>query len=156
MTTNQVATRARLTNEQLRNISSANDVLALYQELGQEATDLSEALGSGFEVLPTKEKARLVGVPFIIVEWHFSEGDRGEFVSLTIVTKHNEKLILNDGSSGILAQVHDLESRGIAAPVVVKKGLRASVYYFDPANPEEKSRDAVEGWDRAETFYLGV
>ena len=92
----------------------------------------------------------------IIVEWHFAVGDNGEFVSLAVVTKDGQKLIVNDGSTGIRDQVKDLEARGIFPPVLVSRGLRVSEYYYDPNDSDKKSRTQVEGYRKATTYYLAV
>lgn len=146
----------RLTNEELRAIESTADVLQLFQDKGAVVTDLSEVLGSGFEVVPTKHKGKLVDVGFLILEWNFTQGDKGEFVSLTVVTEDNRKLILNDGSTGIRDQIKELEQNGVFAPVLVRKGLRESVYYYDSAEPGTKYKDDAEGREKATTYYLAV
>lgn len=102
--------------------------------------------GSGFDILDTKEKQRLVGVPFIILDWSFNEGDNGEFVSLRIVTKANEHLIVNDGSTGILRQMQEIGQLGEDRAIFVKKGLRVSNYeYTDKETGAKKP---------ASTYYL--
>lgn len=149
--TQEVATRTRYSNDELREVRTIQDAIAL----AGAPVDLSEVLGSGFEVVPTNKKGQLIDKGFLVLESHFSNGDKGEFVSLTIMTEDGQKRILNDGSSGIRDQVHELENRNIPLPWLVRKGLRSSVYYFDPKNPDaEKSREPVEGYDKAETFYL--
>lgn len=149
-----VEKRTRLTNDELRALNTDN-ALAFFASRGETVTDLSEELGSGFTVMKTDDKAQLVGVGFLIAEWHFAEGDNGEFVSLTVITEKNEKLIVNDGSTGIRDQVHDLESRGFFAPILVRNGLRVSEYFYDP-NTGEKFKNKADGLKKATTFYLAV
>lgn len=91
--------------------------------------------GNGFVVLDTKDKRRLEGVPFLIVEWRMNAGENGEFVSAAIVTKHNEKLILNDGSLGIKEQLKSIAEARRAnghqnpqAGLMVKGGLKGKTY----------------------------
>lgn len=108
--------------------------------------------GSGFSVLDTKDKGRLVGVPLIILDYNFNDGDNGQFVSLSVVTNANEKLIVNDGSTGIAKQILEInaalpEGDGNKA-IFVKKGLRRSDYeYTDKETGQKKP---------ATTFYLDI
>lgn len=135
------------TEEELRAITSVDDALALFDN---QADDVSDLLGTGFNVIPSEEKARLVGQPFVIIGHTVSNGDQGEFSSLQIVTKKEEKLIINDGSTGIHAQMMRIQNQrnGEWRPVVVNKGLRSSNYkYTDPKTGEEKP---------ATTYYLDL
>lgn len=111
--------------------------------------------GNGFTVLPTDEKARLVKVPFVALAWAFHDGDNGEFVSVTIVTKTGEKLILNDGSTGIRDQLRKVTDKRTArgadevkatAGLVCPNGLRRSDYEYHDANGVVKN---------ATTYYIG-
>lgn len=106
----------------------------------------AQEFGSGFSVLDTKEKGRLVGVPFIILDWQFNEGDNGQFVSLRVITQANEKLVINDGSTGIYRQLMEIADTGEERAVFCKRGLRVSNYdYTDPKTQEKKP---------ASTYYL--
>lgn len=112
-----------------------------------DAGDIVSAseFGNGFAVLETKDKGQLVGVPFIILDWTLREGDNGDYVSLEIVTQDNRKLIVNDGSTGILKQIRDIAETGDTRAIYVKKGLRKSEYTY--TDGEGKQKPAV-------TFYL--
>lgn len=102
--------------------------------------------GTGYAVLGKDEKGRLAGVPFIIQDWTMNEGDFGSFVSLTILTQSNERLILNDGSTGIAKQMEEISASGNTKAIYVKKGLRRSDYeYTDPKDGSKKP---------ATTYYL--
>ena len=153
--TDNLPARPRLTNDELRALN-ADNIMAFFESKQATITDLSAVLGSGFTVLPTDDKFRLLNSELIIVEWHFAVGDNGEFVSLAVVTKDGQKLIVNDGSTGIRDQVKDLEARGIFPPVLVSRGLRVSEYYYDPNDSDKKSRTQVEGYRKATTYYLAV
>ena len=127
--------------------------LALADSVSGELESFAD-YGNGFTVLPSDEKARLVKVPFIVLAWAFHTGDNGAFVSATIVTKTGEKLILNDGSTGIrdqLAKVTDKRTaRGLDAVKAtsgldVPGGLRRSDYKYRDDRGEEKN---------ATTYYL--
>lgn len=154
--TAEVAKRARLTNDELRALNPDN-VMEFFAGKGTKVTDLSAELGSGFDVLPTDKKGKLVDEQFVIIEWHFSKGDKGEFVSLAVMTAEGKKLIVNDGSSGIRDQIHDLENRGVEAPVLVKRGLRVSEYWYDEETGEKfKNESDGDNLKKAETYYLAV
>lgn len=136
----------------LTDIDSFNAAVALLGKQGVTSESVSD-YGSGFKLLKTDEKVQLIGVPFVIVEWQFRNGDNGEYVSALIVTAKDEKLILNDGSTGIRDQLRKVTDaridRGQAYPqqgLACEKGLRVSKYTYT---------DAKTGEDRpAETFYL--
>lgn len=132
----------------LRGIANFADALAL----AGPVESVTEYLGTGFRVLPTSEKSTLVGVPFLILEWHFSEGDQGEFVSILAVTRNDEKVIINDGSTGIKDQMHQL---GDSRPLAVPGGLRSSTFYYNSTTKETSNRPR-EGFSPATTYYLAV
>ena len=154
--TTDVVVRNRFTNDELREIDSAGAAVRLLADHGMVVTDLSEILGSGFDVLDTKEKSKLVNVEFLILDWHFSMGDKGEFVSLSVVARDGRKFIVNDGSTGIKDQIKALNDAGYSGGILVRKGLRASEYWMNPKDVTEKSSKPVEGWERAVTYYLGI
>jgi hypothetical protein len=132
------------TDDMYRDIKSLQDALTLARETYGEPQDVSEVLGNGFNVLPTADKGRLVGVPFLIMEWRFYQGDQGEAVALMLVTEQGEKLIVNDGSTGIREQLKSLPRK----PVIVRRGLVCSDYdYTNPATGEVS---------RATTYYLST
>ena len=138
----------------LRDIGSFQDALALLA-LNEIDAESIEEYGTGFTVLKTADKARLVGVPLILIEWTFNKSSYGEapFVSLMAVTKSSEKVIINDGSTGIAKQLLDITnervSRGHRHPqmgLAVPNGLSVSEYkWVDPSDGKEKP---------ATTFYL--
>lgn len=121
-----------------------------FDQIGQELAESdgiisSTDLGSGWSVLPTAEKSRLVGVPIIVLDWTFNEGDNGEFVSARVITKANERLVLNDGSTGVCAQLRELEMREETRAVYCKRGLRVSEYDYTDKDGQKRP---------AKTFYL--
>ena len=107
----------------------------------------------GIKSIPViKDKNTLLGTPFIMVEWRFNDGDHGTFVSIEIMTENGDRFILNDGSTGICAQVAALTEHRTAndhpAPTsgrMVKRGLRRSDYPFT----DEKGKTTT-----ATTYYL--
>ncbi len=114
--------------------------------------------GSGFVVLDSKEK--LIENQFVILEYHFSQGKQGEFVSLLIMARNPvtvngksvSKLVVNDGSTGIRDQMRMIEERRtengvpLNRPIFVENGLRKSTYTIE-VNGEETE---------ATTFYLAT
>lgn len=119
------------------------DILKALEGAGEVMS--AAELGNGWGVLGSKEKGRLVGVPLLVLSYQFNEGDNGEFVSAQVVT-NSERLIVNDGSTGIYQQLKDLAENGETRAIYCKHGLRRSDYtYTDPKTKEEKE---------ATTFYL--
>ena len=140
----EVATRSAnsISDADLRNLNPDN-VVEFLKSQGVELTDIS-AFGSGFTIL--KEKDQLIGKWFIIVEWKFSLGDFGEFVSALIMTKDGDKFVINDGSAGIyqqlLAITEETEKRH---GLVVRNGLTRSDYEYVDAQGKKVP---------ARTYYL--
>lgn len=118
----------------------------ILKQLEKDGEIMSAAeLGSGWAILNNKEKARLVGVPMLIINWTENEGDNGTFFSLQVLT-NTERLIVNDGSTGIAAQLRELAEEGVTKAIYCKHGLRESKYeYEDPKTGEKKP---------ASTFYI--
>lgn len=111
----------------LRSIGSYEDALKLAEEVHGNVVDISEELGSGFAILEDKDK--LKGVEFVLIQWRFSSGDFGTFVSAGLVTKHGEKYILNDGSTGIYESLLEYsQNTKRFGGMKVPKGLRVSEY----------------------------
>src|SRR5215469_10341469 len=91
------------TNDELGSINSWDELaLAIGVKTDVLTKDISE-YGTGYSVLNNKD--RLIDVPFIILDYRFNLGDQGTFVSMNVMTKGNEKLIVNDGSTGIRDQL---------------------------------------------------
>lgn len=142
--------RRLMTDTDLAAIASFADAMSTVEATFGGVDDFSN-YGSGFEVLEDKDK--LLKTPFVILEFTFSQGEMGEFVSAPLVTEDGRKYILNDGSTGICKQLRDVRDRRIAQNifpaqqgVAVKKGLRVSSYkYTDPTTGKETP---------AKTYYL--
>lgn len=124
--------RRMWSDNDLREIGSFEDAIAA---AGPNVYDSADEIGSGFRVL--EDKDQLLKVPFFALEWRFNPGkyvnDYGEktdFVSITLVTKYNDKYILNDGSTGIAAQLRDFSDRtGAYGGLMCRNGLRVSRDY---------------------------
>lgn len=120
-----------------------NDVISVDQ-----ATELH-----GFGLLPGRDKEKLVGVPFMIIEYEFRVGrDNSNFVECAIVTTRDERHLMRDSSKGIYVQLKSLYDERLAAnhphPTLfynVRKGLTYQDYNYIAASGEStKSR----------TYYL--
>ena len=145
----------------LAGITSLDDALSALAGISA-STDSIADYGNGFEVC--KEKQQLIGKAFVIVQWRFNtdaeKTDFGPFVSAAIVTEAGEKLILNDGSTGVYKQLMMVtakrETDGVAntqSGLICKGGLRESAYPAKDANGNylyDKNENAIQGT----TYYL--
>lgn len=123
----------------LREIDDWNSLGAYVQKSDILVENLS-AYGPGTVVVT--DKRILVGVPLMILSYRFHEGDKGTFVSAVAVTKNpvtiegrdTSKIVINDGSTGILAQLMTIESERVKSgtdvirPLYCPAGLRESTY----------------------------
>lgn len=144
----EVSTRPVIeyTDDELASIVSFDQALEAAASKAEVYT-ADESLGNGFKLIDSKKgKAGLVGVPFIILRWRFHQGDFGDFVSCEVVTNRNERFILNDGSTGIYAQLRAFTDshNGLQGNLVVRQGLTQSDYISE-----------VTG-EPATTFYLST
>ncbi len=133
VTTNEVAVvNYRYDAEALRHIESFDDAMALVESTYGEIMTADSELGDGFSLL--KEKDVLIGVPCLFLSWSFSEGDFSEeFVSCRLVTKDGAKYVLNDGGTGIRAQLRAFSDShgGRMGGLLSRRGLRKSEYEFE-------------------------
>jgi len=143
MSQSTVAVRT-FTADELRTVESLADFQKLAAERGVSVANAADVLGDGFELYATNEKAKLVGVPFVIIDYRFTEGDNGEFVTVRLMTNKNDKIIINDGSTGIRDQLKALHANGVAS-MYVPSGLRVSEYEYEDDKGEKS---------KAKTFYL--
>lgn len=151
MTANALSTNVRaFDDDALAAITSFDDALRALDTGGIVAESITN-YGNGFSVVENKDT--LIGVPFVILDWRFNESGMSDepFVSLTIVTKNGDKLIVNDGSTGIRAQMQAITRRRAEngnlsqSGLVVPNGLTVSRYMY--ADADGKERPAV-------TYYL--
>jgi hypothetical protein len=125
----------------LNNLVSREQILAFFQDAGINVNDNETDGIKSLDIVDNKDK--LIGVPFLIVQWRFNEsekyknddGTNGSFVSAEVMLQDGTLLVLNDGSTGIARQLRELSDRRIAAghamPYAgraVNKGLRKSEY----------------------------
>ena len=120
---------------------SFDEAIALLTEQGDGVVEYE---GSPWHVV---DKKHLIGVPFIIMGWGFTEGDRGLFVSLLAITKTEvpdengnkvNRVVINDGGTGIRAQWETLCASNKAKPgMLVGNGLRVSEYNHPEYGPSQ-------------------
>lgn len=161
----EIARIEQFDDAQLRAIVSIDDAFKLAAEVWGEISDAGELIGSGFTPVPDGGKARLVDVPFIVLNLRFNTGDFGEYASAMIVTQGGDRLVLNDGSTGIYYQFRELvEVSKRHGGWMLKRGLRESVYATCtkcgmPRMAEmEKCNCGDTGKERAKgrTYYLAI
>src|SRR5258705_6186656 len=107
VTENEAKTVARYNRDQLKSLTSFDEALLLAQEIYGDVVQASAELGDGFEIIPKDDKIQFVKVPMILLSWGFGQGDHGEFVSIRAVTKDGRRVVINDGSTGIYAQLRE-------------------------------------------------
>lgn len=130
-----------LTAQELRSLSIEQLV-----SVAGPLTEASESIGTDQFGPILADKTQLVGVPFVLVHWNFYDGDMGEFVSMWVVDKDDRRFIVNDGSTGIYAQLRALTNKtGQDSMVRCPHGLRVSNYTY--TDPQGKERPA-------QTFYI--
>lgn len=152
---------ALFSDDALADITSYNDAAALLDSANIPPETMA-AYGTGFAVV---DKSKLIGVGLLILQWRFNDGDyEGDFVSVEAVTATNEKVIFNDGSTGIRAQLHNVTARRQTvghphpqAGLIVPGGLTKTTYYYNSVTGETSGK-AREGkdWTPASTFYLAT
>ncbi len=131
MTSVEVEQNWKYDADALRNIRSFEDAFALVESTYGPVVTADTELGDGFSLLEDKDKRRLVGVPIMFLSWSFTEGDyQSEFVSARIVTKDGGKYVVNDGGTGICAQLREFTEthNGRRGGLLARRGLRSSDY----------------------------
>lgn len=136
--------------DQLRDLSSFEDAARMVAEAYGDLVSADTVLGDGFTLLESKDKALLCGLPLILMEWAFRDGDHGRpFASVRVMARNKDggvsRYIFNDGSTGIAEQLAKYTKRtGKLGGLVVKNGLRRSDYDYE--------EDGVT--KQATTYYL--
>lgn len=157
----------RFNKDDRTNIQSWDDAVALAQnEYGSILNIHETELGDGFRVASEDDKRRLIGVPLFLLEWHWNDGDFGQFVSVVAIAQGENgqatKWILNDGSTGIRDQLADFETKyNRNGGLSVRNGLRVSDYNTDldtgaPISKKELIEYVKAGKKvgKGHTFYL--
>jgi len=152
-------------DDTLRELTDWESLGQFVRTNGIAVNNLSD-YGPGFIVLDDKRK--LIDVPLMVLDYRFNMGDNGEFVSLMVLTKNPvavdgqsvSKMIVNDGSTGILNQIRSIETERAAAgeeaiqPLYCPNGLRSSTYDRKDKDGEPIINDRTGQVERATTFYL--
>jgi len=154
------------TDDELRGISSFEDAMALAAQEHGPVVSAADELGNGFTVLEEGQKMSVVGVPLMILEWSFNQGDFGDrYTSIRAVAFYEgvgiKKVVINDGGTGITKQLEDYQERtGRTGGILFKRGLRVSEYPTWPKGHPEANKPIPKGVDipadagKAATFYL--
>lgn len=93
-------------NLDLDDARTPSAVLGVFRSLGFDPSD-DEADGIR-SLTVVEDKNTLVKVPFMAIRWRFNEGDMGRFVSVECMDERGNLFVINDGSTGILAQFEEL------------------------------------------------
>ena len=158
-TSKDLAVAPKFTDDELSVLDSFEAAIQLFAEKGLSVDSVTD-YGHGFSLLTTGEKTNLVGKPMILVEWTFNDSSKfadadgvaAEFVSVFAILKTGQKVIFNDGSTGIAAQLKGVTEKrvreGHKSPtqgLIVPMGLVASTYPYT----DDKGRTS-----EATTYYL--
>jgi hypothetical protein len=106
--------------------------------------------GSQFKVTDKKD---LIEVPFMIVDVRAYEGKWGLAVAVCILLENGEKLVFNDGSTGVKQQVlQTVLSKKRKSGIMCPNGLRKSEYTYQ----RPKGFDDADGFEdiEATTYYI--
>jgi hypothetical protein len=117
-------------DDKLRAMDNFEDVLAAFAAEGIQLLDASDWVGAGSDLI---DKERLLGVPFLLIQWKFLQSQDYEgssFVVCHILTRHNERLMFMDGSKGGIRDdlIEASKNTNQFHAMIVKNGLRKSDY----------------------------
>ncbi|MGI8309038.1 hypothetical protein [Saccharopolyspora hattusasensis] len=128
-----------------------------FEQVASKAINANEVLGQA-SLLSGDDKARLIGTNMVVLGWRFNEGQfADEFVSVLVLTEHDEYFVFNDSSAGVYRQLQAATDRlgRQYGPIHSRHGLRPSDYWYDEETGETFT---VKPDDRktipARTFYL--
>lgn len=112
-------------------ISSPQDARIALEAAGVPLFNSTNILGDGADFI--KDKNLLVGVPFLILDWHFivDEKTQREYVNVLVMNGQGEKARFNDGSTGIYSQLKKVTEEYGKVAISCKFGLRKSEYDKD-------------------------
>ena len=160
-----VAESEPMSIEELNSLLGAEDsfVPTSYDDLDAYFEDQGGLItfkGSDYDLV--KDKGTLVDTPFAIVNIRFYQGTFGEACAVMAMTEEGDKIVFNDGSSGIFAQctrmVKVTKRRG---GFLCPNGLRASHYEYEPKDLDGNSlvgQTAMDGSTYevtpATTYYI--
>lgn len=140
----------RVSDHDLRNMRDFESVLTQLNDSDLPVLSSADHIGSGSELI--KDKAVLIGIPFIALRWHFSQTDDYDsayFVTVHVLTKMGDRFVFNDGTrGGIRDQLMELSTNTERFEMLVcEKGLRVSEYEYTDEHTGKKSR--------ATSWYIG-
>lgn len=156
---NEVVIPNRFSDTELAEITSIADVNALFQQYGISAETIAN-YGTGFAVV---DKATLVNKRLMILEWHFYDSDKGSGDMCTVhaFTAEGDKVIFNDGSSGVREQLRNVMNVRVKNGVpeanacralIANNGLMARTYQRRDDNNELMFEDGKPV--TATTYYI--
>lgn len=105
--------------------------------------NVADVLGDGSTFFDDKNV--FVGKPFLILDWRFIVDEKSgrEYVNVLIMGANGDKARFNDGSTGVYAQIKEIDAQFGKVGVECRNGLRRSDY-------------VKEGVGEATTYYLNV
>lgn len=112
--------------------------------------EVIEFQGSPYTVV---KKDALVEVPFMITDVRFYESKQydSEAVAICCITEDGQKLVFNDGSTGVFQQVkHMVATSKRKAGILCSNGLRKSTYKVEIPDGFDGDTKEIE----ASTFYV--
>lgn len=102
------------------------------EKLDSVGLEFITVAGSPYEVV---KKDVLIGVPFAIVDVREYEGKFGPAVAVCVITQDDRKLVFNDGSTGVMAQLKEIVAQtGRHGGFLCPNGLRASEFEYQPTD----------------------
>jgi hypothetical protein len=124
-------------------ISSPQDARIALENAGVPVFNSNQILGDGADFI--KDKNVLVGVPFLVLDWHFIVDDKTqrEYANVLVMNGQGDKARFNDGSTGVYAQLKKVTEEYGKVAISCKFGLRKSEYTTDDGSP-------------ATTYYLSA
>lgn len=136
----------------LRDIETFNNAIDLLHEVKALTDDQVTEL-TGFGLMPGNHKEKLVGVPFVIIEFDFRIGnENSRYVECSIITTRDSRYLLRDSSRGICAQLTDLYNERVASDhpnpnlgYYARKGLTFQEFPYTKPNGE---------YVKPRTYYL--
>lgn len=161
-----------ITDAMLDDITDFDSAMRLAEKVHGEV-QTSKAI----RVAGEREKATLVGMPIVFLEWQFVRSDKfgddeaedREYVDVLCATRDEHggasKWRMTDGSTtGILKQLREYTERtGKRGGVFVPHGIRVSEYPIDPTTRRPMTRAQQQSYDRkqmayptARTFYVDI
>ena len=154
---------SRFDSETIGAINSFDDAVKL-----AEATYGTVTTSDGFRLANDRDKASLIGLPILFLEWDHVAGDYGDYVSANCVVKNTDgtsgKWKINDGSTtGINKQLADYTAKtGHKGGLLCNMGIRSSTYPVDPQDRKPLSKESAKtkhngNWSHwATTYYIDI